>query len=57
MLNEEQASDDELRAKFGDKWKRTESKKLTEPLRQGGARCSKIDTFVKFLSRTGKQAC
>nr|XP_039266807.1 programmed cell death 6-interacting protein-like isoform X2 [Styela clava] len=34
MLNEEQTTDDELRAKFGAKWTRTKSSELTVPLRQ-----------------------
>jgi len=35
MLNEEQATDAELREKFGQKWTRKPSAELTAPLRQG----------------------
>jgi len=42
MLDDEQASDDELRNKFGDKWKRKPSSELTVPLRKDAAKYQAI---------------
>ncbi|CAK8671406.1 unnamed protein product [Clavelina lepadiformis] len=42
ILNEEQASDAELREKFGEKWRRKPSAELTSPLRQEAAKYQTI---------------
>lgn len=61
MLDEEAASDLQLKEQFGDKWSRTPSAKLTESIRKDGEKYNSIisnavhaDTVVKEKYNTNK---